>query len=135
MLNIEVSTCECERNLGIIWGHHPGAGVLDTPVLSILWAKTDKGDYMMETQKSAQPPTDLDVCIHYTLGELKQNQSRFVSRSPLEYLTVWCFFSYASQRAGVHPTEKWAKSCAPVSLCSKGISPWPNPPDGFQPLC
>lgn len=52
MLNVEVSTFECEHDMGIIWGHHTGAGVLDTTVLSILWVRANKGDYMMETLRN-----------------------------------------------------------------------------------
>lgn len=69
-----------------------------------------------DPEESFQALMDLDVCIYYTLEEIKQNQSHFVSRTPLEHLSVLCFCSYTSQKTGVGPTEKWAKSCAPVCL-------------------
>lgn len=65
---------------------------MDNSVVSIMWMNADKGDYVMETlrdiSESVQSLSGLDVCIYYTLEEIKQNQSEFVSCTPLEYMSV-----------------------------------------------
>lgn len=81
-----------------------------------------------DTEKSAHPPAGLDVCIYYTLEEIKRSQSELVSRSPVEYVPLGVS---ASHGAGVRPAGEWPKSCAPVFLWSKGIPPRLNPPDVF----
>lgn len=44
-------------------------------------------------EESVQPLKGLDVCIYYTLEEIMQNQSVFVSHAILGYMRV-CFFFF-----------------------------------------
>lgn len=75
-------------------------------------------------EESVQPLKGLDVCIYYTLEEIMQNQSVFVSHAILGYMRVFlllllffCFVLFLlSNTTDVHPTAKWTKSCAPVFL-------------------
>lgn len=76
-------------------------------------------------EESVQPLKGLDVCIYYTLEEIMQNQSVFVSHAILGYMRVCFFFFFfffcfvlflLSNTTDVHPTAKWTKSCAPVFL-------------------
>lgn len=75
-------------------------------------------------EESVQPLKGLDVCIYYTLEEIMQNQSVFVSHAILGYMSVFLllllFFGFVlfllSNTTDVHPTAKWTKSCAPVFL-------------------
>lgn len=72
---------------------------MDNTVVSILWVNADQGDYVIETLRDISETVEsltgliffFYVCIYYTLEEVKQNHSEFVSRIPLEYMSICRF--------------------------------------------
>lgn len=55
-----------------------------------------------DPEESFQALMDLDVCIYYTLEEIKQNQSHFVSRTPLEKCFVFLLVHVSQNRCRSH---------------------------------
>lgn len=102
----------------------------------VAWCWLCDGD----SEESDKRPAGLDVCIYYTLEEIMQNRSDFVSCTHWNECVCVCvffFFICAQTRPKEQVSIPQESGLNPVHLCflwSKGISPRLNPPNDFQPL-